>query len=79
MSKKEKREIARLKNLIGSDRKTACSNFDDLLSQDISALLKDYFDLEGEVKFMLDKEGDRYLLTISTLITRIKNFYTPPK
>ena len=79
MSRREKKELARLKTLIDCDRKSANANFDELFKQDVRELLKDYFDIEGEVNFSLEAVGDRYKIDVGATALRIKNFSSLPK
>ena len=78
MKKRVNAELARLKNVISSDRMSVESSFEDLLSTDLKKLLSDYFDLKGEVKIFLEKQNQSYKLTAEATAIRVKPFGAIP-
>ena len=78
MKKRVNAELARLKNVISSDRMSVESSFEDLLSTDLKKLLSDYFDLKGEVKIFLEKQNQSYKLTAEATAIRVKPFCAIP-
>ena len=78
-SKNKKGELARLKNLIGGDRINVTDDFDLLLKKDLKTLLSEYFDLDSDLKVSFEKEGNKFILTVSAGALRIKNFNSVPK
>lgn len=78
-NKNKKGELARLKNLIGGDRINVTDDFDLLLKKDLKTLLSEYFDLDSDLKVSFEKEGNKFILTVSVGALRIKNFNSVPK
>ena len=74
-----KKEIVRVRSILENDRMNISDNFLELLSGDLSELLRDYFDFKGEPLVSIEKFGDRHKVEISILASRLKNFECVPK
>lgn len=77
--KNKKTELARIKNLIESDRLNTGDNFYELAVSDIGKLLKDYFDLISAPDMKIVKVGDSLAVTITAKAVRIKSFVNIPE
>ena len=76
---KHKAELARIKTLIDSDRMSTGDSFGELIVNDLSKLLNDYFDFRSSPSLSISKEGDGFRVNVSLFASRIKNFGTLPK
>ena len=76
---KNKNQLLRLQTLIENDRIMAGDNFSEMLINDISKLLKDYFDFRLSPILNMEKTRDGYLVNISINASRIKNFASVQK
>lgn len=77
--KKETEQLLRLQAMIESDRVVTSDNFMELVSNDLSNLLKDYFDYKNVPQISIIKNGNGYELRINLQVLRIKNFASIPK
>ncbi|MBE7061996.1 MAG: hypothetical protein E7382_05620 [Clostridiales bacterium] len=77
--KKNKKELIRIQSLLESDRLCAGDNFLELLTVDLTKLLKEYFDFPDVPRINIEKKGSFYELNISLLSTRIRSFDCMPK
>ncbi len=77
--KKNGEQLKRLKNVIESDRLQVSNNFNELLISDLTKVLKDYFDLKVNPEVSISKDGNKYLVEIKCVSTRIKTFGIIPR
>ncbi len=77
--KKRKSELIKVQNIIENNRVKTEESFFELMTSDVSKLLKDYFVFNKEPKINITKDGGEYLVTINLPILRVKNFTTLPK
>ena len=72
--RKDKNELLRLQTLIESDRLLTGDNFGEMLINDITKLLRDYFDFSKPTKLAIEKSRDGYFVNFSINATRLKSF-----
>ena len=77
--KREKRDLLRVQSLIENDRINCSDNFNELVTKDVGAVLKDYFEFTDHPTLKIEKYGDRYVVNMSVLISRIRTFEYLPK
>ncbi len=72
--RKDKNQLLRLQTLIESDRISTGDNFGEMLINDITKLLRDYFDFSMSPKLTMEKSRDGYFINFSINATRLKSF-----
>lgn len=77
--KKDKKELVRLQALLENDRMKTGDSFFELVSCDVGNVLADYFEFSGEPEIKIEKIGDKYIVNITLISTRVKNFEYVPK
>ena len=76
--KKNKKELVRVQTMLESDRLSTSDNFLELLTTDLTKLLKEFFDFNGSVNVFIDKKGVVYDVGFKVVANSIKNFdYVP--
>lgn len=73
-----KNELARIENLIRTERLKVKDNFSDLLIGDMDKVLKEYFEYKGLPVLTIDKQRDFYQIKISVSATAVRAFSTIP-
>ena len=76
--KTNRTELARIKNLIESDRLNTGDNFYELVTMDLKKLLSDYFDLSEAPQMEIVKTGDALIIKVVASATRLKSFLSLP-
>lgn len=76
--KKNKHEIARIENLIKTDRLSMKDDFSELLCGDLDRVMRDYFDYKGLPIVNIDRSGDAFLVRISVSASAIHAFSSIP-
>ncbi len=77
--KKKKNNIARIEEIINSDRLAVTDEFYKLLSQDLEKLLRDYFDFNGSPRVEITKNGSVYAVDISLVVSKLFRFNKLPE
>ena len=72
-------QLQRYKNAINSDFKNVREEFSSLLIKDLSSVLLDYFNFDGEIKLDVSKSSGNLLVNISFCATSLKYFNKLPK
>ncbi len=72
--RKDKNELLRLQTLIESDRLLTGDNFGEMLINDITKLLRDYFDFSMTPNLAIEKSRDGYFVNFSINASRLKSF-----
>ena len=67
-------ERNRIRNIIESDRLTGSELFIKMCENDITSLLKDYFDIDTKVNLTIIKKENLYEIKISTFAKKLKSF-----
>lgn len=67
-------QILRVQTVIENDRLNAGDGFGELLLSDLSKLLLEYFDFNGNPEIEIQKNGGNYKVSIVIYPTRIKVF-----
>ncbi len=76
--KTKKTELSRLQTLIESDRLSVGDAFCDLVTNDLTRLLSEYFDLNGVPSIEILKCGDKLSVNLKATATRLKTFVSVP-
>ena len=76
--KKNKHEIARIENLIKTDRLSMKDDFSELLCGDLDRVMRDYFDYKGLPIVNIDRSGNAFLVRISVSASAIHAFSSIP-
>ncbi len=71
--KKKNMELMRVQNLIESDRLSLGDGFEKLFINDLTKLLRDYFDLKVQPDFAINKSTQGYTVDIKFDALSIKN------
>ncbi len=79
MKKNNQNELLRLQSVIENDRLSVGNGFNDLLINDLTKLLKDYFDFSNNIEVEITKSKGEYIVTFSLIASRIKTFNFLPK
>ncbi len=79
MSKKDKKELLRVQNVLENDRMWARDSYLELLKKDLNKVLKDYFEFREEIDIKIEKISDRYRVEFNIFATRILGFEYIPK
>ena len=77
--KVKKNGLVRMETLINNDRIKNSDGFMELLTLDISKVLKDYFDYKGSPQVDVVKNGSVFSVSVSVAAEGIKSFLTIPK
>lgn len=77
--RRKRAEIARIKDIIGSDRLSVDSEFEELLSEDLIRTLKAYFDFKCAPSLKIVKNSGAFGVEINFVADRIKTFGVVPK
>ena len=75
---KKNNQISRAESLIKSDRLSLKHDFLNLFTQDLQAVLNEYFDCLGSPKIEVCKAGNEYLVTVTSVAGNIKFFNNVP-
>ncbi len=78
MKKKKINELTRVQNVLENDRLNVGKGFNELLSNDLNKLFKDYFDFFGLPELKIDKENGVYRVIVSLKVSRIRAFNILP-
>lgn len=73
------KEIMRAYSLIESDRLSTGDDFFEVLKRDLTILLKDYFEFNGNVNVAVIKNEGKNEININLVFDRIRSFGTLPK
>ena len=76
--KKNKKELVRVQTMLESDRLSTIDNFLELLTVDVTKLLKEFFDFKGDADVLIDKKGAVYEVGFKIIASRIKSFDCVP-
>ena len=79
MKKNNQNELLRLQSVIENDRLSMGKGFNDLLINDLTKLLKDYFDFSNNIEVEINKIKGEYSVNFSLIASRIKTFNILPK
>ena len=79
MKKNNQNELLRLQSVIENDRLSVGNGFNDLLINDLTKLLKDYFDFSNNIEVEITKSKGEYIVSFSLIASRIKTFNFLPK
>ena len=79
MIKREKNELMRIQTVLEKDRLNVGKGFNELLSNDLNKLLKDYFDFSKDVIVEIIKDKGGYKLFIELEIVRVKGLNSMSK
>lgn len=79
MKKIDKNYMLRVQSVLENDRLTTGKGFNELLTNDLNKLLKEYFDYSKDVDLIITKEQGGYKVEFSLFTTRIKAFNYLPK
>lgn len=77
--KVKKNGLVRMETLINNDRIKNSDGFMELLTLDISKVLKDYFDYKSSPQVNIVKNGSVFSVSVSVVAEGIKSFLTIPK
>ncbi|MBQ8427386.1 MAG: hypothetical protein IJX16_06490 [Clostridia bacterium] len=76
---KNKNEIIRLQNVLEKDRVKSNENFRELIIDDVTKILSDYFDYKEKPELEINKEDGKFIVKIILTATSIRSFGFLPK
>ena len=76
---KNKNEIIRLQNVLEKDRVKSNENFRELIIDDVTKILSDYFDYKEKPELEIKKEDGKFIVKIILTATSIRSFGFLPK
>ena len=74
MRKKKTAELIRIQNVIEGDRLNTSKEFEEVLLNDLTGLLNDYFDISQPLEIKIEKQNKNYKVLIGFDAQRVRNF-----
>ena len=79
MSKGRINEIVRIQNAIENDRLSIGAGFEELLINDLSKVLREYFEFTSQPQLIFEKNIDGFKMSLSLKVARVRALNFIPK